>query len=103
MRFTKIALAVSLNLVIGSIVVPPNHSVNHFTPATKPSHQIQLADGMPLPPLPPPNAAGTTLVADGMPLPPLPPPNASDVTLLADGMPLPPLPPPNLVGTAFSA
>jgi hypothetical protein len=52
---------------------------------------ILMADGMPLPPLPP-YASDLTLTADGMPLPPLPP-NANAVTLMADGMPLPPLPP----------
>ena len=119
MRFTRIALAVSFNLVIAFIVVPLSHQVNHKS-KTNQKQQLQLADGMPLPPLPPqninsnsliadgmplpplpPNAVGTTLLADGMPLPPLPP-NADEAMLVADGMPLPPLPP-NVNGTAALA
>ena len=98
MRFSRIALAVSFNLVIGFIVVPVSQQVNHKSKTNE--KQQQLADGMPLPPLPPPNAVGTTLLADGMPLPPLPPPNADGAMLVADGMPLPPLPPPNVNGIA---
>jgi len=95
MRFSRIALAVSFNLVIGFIVLPVSQQVNHKS-KTDDKQQLQLADGMPLPPLPPPKVSSNTLIADGMPLPPLPPPNAIGTTLLADGMPLPPLPPPNV-------
>ena len=102
MRFTRIALAVSLNLIIASIVVPTSHRVNHHNP-TNGNQRMQMADGMPLPPLPPPHAARTTLLADGMPLPPLPPPQVSGTTLMADGMPLPPLPPPHAEATAQPA
>jgi hypothetical protein len=101
MRFTRIALAVSFNLVIGSIVVPVGQRVNHHN-TTNSNKAVQTADGMPLPPLPP-NAVSTTLLADGMPLPPLPPPKNNEVTLLADGMPLPPLPPPNANGMTVPA
>jgi hypothetical protein len=102
MRFTRFALAVSFNLVIGLILIPVSHQVNHKS-KTNHKQQLQLADGMPLPPLPPPNINSNSLIADGMPLPPLPPPNADGVTLVADGMPLPPLPPPNVNGTAALA
>jgi hypothetical protein len=69
MRFKKFVLASGFSLLAGSIVVPVASSVNRV--AT--NHcvtQMQLADGMPLPP--PPKTKGTTLVADGMPLPPPP-------------------------------
>jgi hypothetical protein len=82
MRFTRIALAISFNLVIGFIVVPVSQQVNHKS-KTNHTQQLPLADGMPLPPLPPPpNAVGTTLLADGMPLPPLPP-NVNGTVALA--------------------
>jgi hypothetical protein len=82
MRFSRIALAVSFNLVIAFIVVLVSQQVNHKS-KTNDKQQLQLADGMPLPPLPPPNAVGTTLLADGMPLPPLPPPNVNGIAALA--------------------
>jgi hypothetical protein len=96
MRFTRIALATSLILLVGSLVGPATQRVNHNNPGNG-NQRMQLADGTPLPPLPPPNASNASLVADGTPLPPLPPPNANELTLLADGTPLPPLPPPNSI------
>ncbi len=75
MRVTRIALATSFTLLVVSLVGPATQRVNHNN-LTNSNQRIQLADGMPLPPWPPANAAGTILVADGMPLPPLPPPNA---------------------------
>ncbi|HET9804503.1 MAG TPA: hypothetical protein VFP96_14785 [Candidatus Acidoferrum sp.] len=69
-----------------AILVPSLVAVNHFT---KKSVDMR-ADGIPIPPLPPPK--GFTLVADGIPIPPLPPPKGT--TLAADGIPIPPLPPP---------
>ena len=102
MRFLRIALAVSFNLVIGFILLPVSQQVNHKS-KTNDKQQLQLADGMPLPPLPPPNVTSNTLIADGMPLPPLPPPSADGAMLAADGMPLPPLPPPNVNGIAALA
>jgi hypothetical protein len=71
MRFNRITLGVSFSLVIGFIVVPFSHPVN-FNTTTDGSRQFQMADGSPLPPLPP-NASGVMLLADGSPLPPLPP------------------------------
>ena len=99
MRFIRIALALSFNLVIGFILLPVSQQVNHKS-KTNDKQQLQLADGMPLPPLPPPNVSSNTLIADGMPLPPLPPPSVDGAMLVADGMPLPPLPPPNVNGIA---
>jgi hypothetical protein len=61
MRFNRIALGVSFNLVIGFIVVPFSHAVN-FNATTDGTHQFQLADGSPLPPLPP-NAGGAAWAA----------------------------------------
>ncbi len=60
-----------------------------------------VSDGWPVPPLPPPNL-GESLVADGWPVPPLPPPNLGE-SLVADGWPVPPLPPPNRVYAAVKA
>jgi hypothetical protein len=71
MQFKKVALLSGLSLLVGSIVVPAGSSVNQNT-ATNGATQMQMADGMPLPPLPP-SPKGTLLIADGMPLPPLPP------------------------------
>ena len=79
MRFLRIALAVSLNLVIGFILVPVSQQVNHKS-KTNDKQQLRLADGMPLPPLPPPHADGAMLVADGMPLPPA---NVNGIAALA--------------------
>jgi hypothetical protein len=90
MRFKKVALLSSLTVLAGSIVVPHGSSVNRNT-TTNGTTKMQVADGMPLPPLPP-TAKSAWLLADGAPLPPLPPTTKS-AWLLADGAPLPPLPP----------
>jgi hypothetical protein len=52
MRFEKAALLSGLTLLAGSIVVPASLSVNQNTTTTS-TTQMQVADGMPLPPLPP--------------------------------------------------
>jgi hypothetical protein len=64
MYFKKVALLSGLTLWAGSIVVPAGSSVNrHRTKGTKagttqtPGDGGFLADGMPLPPLPPAAAA----------------------------------------------
>jgi hypothetical protein len=101
MRFTKVVLVASVTAVLGFIVVPTKQPVNHAIPASG-SSQIRVADGMPLPPLPPPKGGYTALVADGMPLPPLPPPKGNYTVLVADGMPLPPLPPPRPLGVQLA-
>ena len=89
MRLSRIVLAVSFNLVIGFILVLVSQQVNHNS-KTNDKQQLQLADGMPVPPLPPPNLSSNTLIADGMPLPPLPPPNSFHGSLIvADGTPPP--------------
>jgi len=87
-----------LSLAAVAILVPLASSVNPFSkhqgnPTISP---ILKADGIPIPPLPPPKGTGgaissEVLVADGIPVPPLPPPK---LTLVADGIPVPPLPPP---------
>lgn len=58
MRFNRITLAVGFTLLIGFIVVPPSHTVNYRS-TIEGSPQTQLADGSPLPPLPPTNAIRT--------------------------------------------
>ncbi len=52
MRFKKVALLSGLTVLAASIVVLPSSSVNRNT-TTKSTTQMQLADGAPLPPLPP--------------------------------------------------
>jgi hypothetical protein len=84
MRCEKVARLSGLTLLVGSIVVSAGSSVNRNT-TTNSTTQIEVADGMPLPPLPPGKA-------DGMPLPPLPP-SKTDAVIAADGLPLQTLPP----------
>ena len=69
MQFKKVARLSGLSLLIASIVVPAGSSVNQNAAA---NGTTQMADGMPLPPLPP-SGKGSSLITDGMPLPPLPP------------------------------
>jgi hypothetical protein len=98
MRHYKARAGLRLSLAAIAILVPLAGSVNPFSKhqgnhTTSPSLK---ADGIPVPPLPPPKGTGSAigsevLVADGIPVPPLPPPK---LTLVADGMPVPPLPPP---------
>jgi len=76
MRSTKIAIAASLALVIGYIVVPGSGTVNHDA-VSNITIGVQVADGMPVPPLPPPKGDKLSLIADGMPVPPLPPPKGN--------------------------
>jgi hypothetical protein len=71
MQFKKVARLSGLSLLIASIVVPAGSSVNQNA-TTNGATQMHMADGMPLPPLPP-SGKGSSLTADGMPLPPLPP------------------------------
>jgi len=70
MQFKKVTRLSGLSLLVASIVVPAGSSVNQN--ATNGTTQMQMADGMPLPPLPP-SGKGSSLTAVGMPLPPLPP------------------------------
>jgi len=98
MRHYKARAGLRLRLAAIAILVPLTVSVNPFSkhqgnPTTSP---ILKADGIPIPPLPPPKSSGgaigsEVLVADGIPVPPLQPPK---LTLVADGIPVPPLPPP---------
>jgi len=90
MQLKKVVRLSGLSLLVASIVVPAGSSVNQNA-TTNGTTQMQMADGMPLPPLPP-SGKGSSLIADGMPLPPLPP-SGKATLLVADGMPLPPLPP----------
>ena len=98
MRHYKTRAGLRFSLAAIAILVPLTGSVNPFgkhqgSITTSPSLK---ADGIPIPPLPPPKGNGgvigsEVLVADGIPIPPLPPPK---LTLVADGIPIPPLPPP---------
>ena len=90
MQFKEVARLSGLSLLVASIVVPAGSPVNQNATRNG-TTRMQMADGMPLLPLPP-SGKGTLLVADGMPLPPLPPSEIGSL-LIADGMPLPPLPP----------
>jgi hypothetical protein len=73
MQSKKVARLSGLSLLIASIVVPAGSSVNQNA-TTNGTTQMQRADGMPSA-----LAKGPSLIADGMPLPPLPPSNV-DVT-----------------------
>ena len=96
MRHYKTGTGLRFSFAAIAILVPLAYSVNHFgTQTQNPTNPPSLkADGIPVPPLPPPKGAAVSseiLIADGIPVPPLPPPK---VTLVADGIPVPPLPPP---------
>ena len=96
MKKTAIAVAV---LVLAALMVRPiERSVN--LPAGKPVRidRVLSAAGWTIPPFPLKQSSlgAATLVADGSPIPPLPPPkppSIDDVTFVADGSPIPPLPP----------
>jgi len=98
MRHYKTRAGLRFSLAAIAILVPLTGSVNPFDKhqgSTTTSPTLK-ADGIPIPPLPPPKGGGgaigsEVLVADGIPIPPLPPPK---LTLVADGIPIPPLPPP---------
>ncbi len=98
MRHYKTRAGLRFSLAAIAILVPLTVSVNPFGKhqgSTTASPSLK-ADGIPIPPLPPPKGSGgaigsEVLVADGIPIPPLPPPK---LTLVADGIPIPPLPPP---------
>jgi hypothetical protein len=72
MHFKKVALLSGLMLLAGSILVPARSSVNRHT-TTNGTTPNEMADGMPLPPMPP--VGKSVGSADGMSLPPLPPGN----------------------------
>ena len=102
MGHKKSTFLLGLSFLAVAIVVPLAHGVNHLTQSL-----VQVADGNPGPPLPPPTdlvspaAVEPIVVADGNPGPPLPPPTtvenqiATNQILIADGNPGPPLPPPS--------
>jgi len=98
MRHYKARAGLRLSLAAVAILVPLAGSVNPFSKhqGNATTSPILKADGIPIPPLPPPKGPGAAissevLVADGIPVPPLPPPKPM---LVADGIPVPPLPPP---------
>ena len=96
MRHYKAGPVLRLSFATIAILVPLACSVNDFGTQTQNLTNLPSlkADGIPVPPLPPPKGAAIgseILIADGIPVPPLPPPKAS---LVADGIPVPPLPPP---------
>jgi len=62
-------------LAFAALIVTPVSVIVNF------NNKVSIAEGNPLPPLPP------VMVAEGNPLPPLPP------VMVAEGNPLPPLPP----------
>ncbi|HLZ13749.1 MAG TPA: hypothetical protein VKP58_14280 [Candidatus Acidoferrum sp.] len=104
MRHYKSGAGLRISLSAIAILIPLAGGVNHFkTIRPGSTHSFDLkADGIPVPPLPPPKGAviaSETLVADGIPVPPLPPPK---LTLVADGIPVPPLPPPKDAAASFA-
>jgi hypothetical protein len=96
MRHYKAGPGLRLSIAAVAILIPLAGSVNYSKSYhLEPTKSLGLkADGIPVPPLPPPKATAIepeSLIADGIPVPPLPPPKLS---LVADGIPVPPLPPP---------
>jgi hypothetical protein len=87
-QFLILKDVLSVSLIVLSLAAP----VNRQLPAKTMSGNMQVADGVPLPPptTPPPKSTNL-LVADGVPLPPptTPPPKAINL-VVADGVPLPP-------------
>ena len=79
MRLTKIVVASSFLLLTCSILVPAHQVVNHRGNLPGIQSAPQIADGMPIPPPPPPKGQAVAVVADGMPLPPPPPPKGDFV------------------------
>jgi hypothetical protein len=80
-------LYITAGVALASLIAAP--AINSFGPAQK----SFLAEGSPLPPVPPGTVSPTsTLLAEGSPLPPVPPGIAS-FALIAEGSPLPPVPP----------
>jgi hypothetical protein len=75
--------------------VPPGSDGHVF------GNSALIAEGSPLPPVPP-TAAATVTVAEGSPLPPVPPGSDGHIApqLIAEGSPLPPVPP-GLAGPVF--
>jgi hypothetical protein len=103
MRHYNPGAALRLSFAAIAILVLSASSVNHFGTQRHVNSPNLKADGIPVPPLPPPKgtAFGTEiLIADGIPVPPLPP---SKAMLIADGIPVPPLPPPKSGGTVGMA
>lgn len=70
--FVTFGLALSVTLIVLSLLVPVNHSV------ALPGHTgaMLVADGTPIPPVPPPPPPPqqNIVIADGTPIPPVPPP-----------------------------
>jgi hypothetical protein len=67
----KLSRLVAISLFALLIVLPVLCSVNPSAGNSVSNKSVLVADGWPVPPLPPGNAE--TLVADGWPVPPLPP------------------------------
>jgi hypothetical protein len=82
----KIYLAL---LALAALIVAPVSAIVNF------NHNVNVAEGSPIPPVPPGLVAEGSpippvppgLVAEGSPIPPVPP------TLVAEGSPIPPVPP----------
>jgi hypothetical protein len=76
-------------LALAALIVAPVSAIVNF------NHNVNVAEGSPIPPVPPGLVAEGSpippvppgLVAEGSPIPPVPP------TLVAEGSPIPPVPP----------
>jgi hypothetical protein len=93
----KTAIAVAVFILAILMVLPVMRSVNLSAGKPITIDSTLIADGWPMPPLPPkpPSMNANSLVADGWPMTPLPPkpPSMNANSLVADGWPMPPLPP----------
>ena len=83
MGHKKFAVRLGVSLLAVAIVIPLASRVNYSTEVSKPL----VADGPPVPPVPPPTNgsafATELLIADGPPVPPVPPPKGLDEQIFA--------------------
>jgi len=96
MGHKKFGVRLGLSLLAVAIVIPLASRVNHLANDSKERTKSKSlrVDGVPLPSLP---TLERALVADGPPVPPVPPPKeigSATELLIADGPPVPPVPPP---------
>jgi hypothetical protein len=91
----KNLIAVAFSLFVVLMVLPVTGSVNNTPGKLFAPHTALLADGNPIPPMPPYGITSVSFVAaDGNPIPPMPPYGKTSSSLIAaDGNPIPPMPP----------
>jgi len=105
MGHKKFGVRLGLSLLAVAIVIPLASRVNHLANDSKErtkSKSLRI-EGAPFLSLP---TVEKALVADGPPVPPVPPPKeigSATELLIADGPPVPPVPPPKWMGEVSGA